>query len=688
MSIEQARISAMHLETEYPVESAVLKSEEAQALEDQGYQVWIATVFPDYFDCEFLPEHEQLWTWGWKFLIALRDRQTLPPDANAFLDLLSRNYGKSMHCEAFMAAAVCVVGYGIFLYVSGSQDLANEHLSNIEGLLTSQGVMQWYPEHSRPKKSQITGANRGWTQKKLMTDGGATVWAIGLLVGVRGIRKGKERVRGFVLDDVDDYDDSPQVALKKANTLASSVLPTSDTEFFVIGAQNLITEHSVFNRIYTKQDTMLAHRAIAGPLKAFENLETEFRDGRDMITGGVSNWPERVTPEVCQRFIDTYGLIRFMAEFQHDFSSNKQGLCFENYDDNVHVITKSEFFQVFGTREIPTRWWKYQFHDHARTKTAYHANVTGTVAVSSMNEKLPGFIFLFNLMSFPAQTEAEEVAMRILKGISPTVEVNHQKRLWDELVESSLHRAHLEQFTFDLTKLIRMRRATLAKIIPPLVPGLVAQKNYKGWRMSHEAINGPGRVYKEVYGLPFNACNPGADGGLELFNHYLKVDYSSAHPFGANENRTDGRGFSRTFIVVEDDELAYTADVSPERLHDAALCRYQFNHWRYTTPTLNDKGEKEWGPQKMNDDFGNGLMMLFHDNMPQAAPLNRNETIHEYLPVAIKDETINAQPQLTGEERGKLLTLQQLKMKQIAKQVDKKSTRNVIGSYRRFARGK
>lgn len=680
----RGRMAALKLRAKYPLEGTAVKRNEAKAVEDRGFKVWLDTIFPDQFDTAFIEVHTDFWEWGWKFLICLRDRKPLPPEANAFLALWSRNYGKSLHSEVFSAAAICVVGYGIFLYISGTQDLANEHLDNIEGLLTSEGVKDYYPEHSRPKRSAITGANKAWSQKKLATEGGAVMWAIGLNVGVRGIRKGKDRVRGFILDDIDDYNDSPQIALNKANTLGSSVLPTSDVDYFVIGVQNLITEHSVFNRIYTQADMMLAHRVVSGPFPAYENLVTEFRDGRDMIVSGESNWPERVTDEVGQRFIDTYGLIRFLAEFQHDFTTSKQGLCFGNYDDDVHVITQSEFNKMFACDGVPRRWWKYQFHDHARTKTAYHANVTGTVAVSSKNEKLPGFIFLYNLMSFPAQTEADDLAVRFLKSLAPEVVVHGRAHKWDELVKTSLDRAGVEAYVSDTTKLLQMRRSTLARIIPPLVGPLLQARNFKAFRMSHEANKGPGKVYRDAYGIPFQPCNPGADGGIELFNHYLKVDYGSAHPFGANKNRPDGRGFTRVFIIVADRELAYTHDVASERLHDEMLCRFQFKHWRYTTPKLNARGEKEYGPMKMHDDFGNGLMMLFHDNSPQAAPLTAGETINEYVPEALSDNTI--QMELDPQRRANLLMAQAIKKQMLTRNFSKPKTRNAISRLRHFAR--
>src|SRR5574338_537518 len=104
MTLTAAEASALYLRSKYPAESAILKRDEAKHLEDQGWRAWQQHVFPDLFDCEFLPEHTQFWDWGWSFLISLRDRKPLPPDANAFLDLLSRNFGKSMHCEAFMVA--------------------------------------------------------------------------------------------------------------------------------------------------------------------------------------------------------------------------------------------------------------------------------------------------------------------------------------------------------------------------------------------------------------------------------------------------------------------------------------------------------------------------------------------------------------------------------------------------------
>ena len=71
-ALSAVQLAALELSAMYPVEGNALKRQEQRELEDKGYKPWIDAVFPDLFDCEFLPEHRQFWEWGWKFLIALR----------------------------------------------------------------------------------------------------------------------------------------------------------------------------------------------------------------------------------------------------------------------------------------------------------------------------------------------------------------------------------------------------------------------------------------------------------------------------------------------------------------------------------------------------------------------------------------------------------------------------------------
>lgn len=106
----RARMAALKLRAKYPLEGTAVKRNEAKAVEDKGWRHWLDTIFPDQFDTAFIDVHTEFWEWGWKFLMALRDRKPLPKEANAALALWSRHFGKSMHSEVFAAASICVVG--------------------------------------------------------------------------------------------------------------------------------------------------------------------------------------------------------------------------------------------------------------------------------------------------------------------------------------------------------------------------------------------------------------------------------------------------------------------------------------------------------------------------------------------------------------------------------------------------
>lgn len=465
--------------------------------------------------------------------------------------------------------------------------------------------------------------------------------AVGLEVGVRGANVDNKRVSLIVPDDIDNSSDSISLSEKKMDTLLSSVLPTREARTLTICAQNLIIEHGCVNRIVTGQVPALINARISGPHKMVEGLETEKvlqPDGRlrDVIIAGVPTWPF-YDLERAQNDIDIFTLPVFLRECQHDLTGERTEKVLSNWDDDVHVITKSQFAAIFGTRQIPRRWYKYAGNDWSRTKSAYHANVAGFVAVSGMSERLPGFIFMYDTMSFEANTEADDVGLALLKTISPTVEVGHAQQSWDELVESSLSREGLEKYIHSPTKLLEKRREVLALIIPPYVHKILPEHNYRMFRGSHEQNKNALEIYRSVYGLPFSACNPGEDGGIEWINHYQKVDYERPHPF-----KPGVMGYSRFFLIVEDDKADFPTSLMPDKLHGSDLARYQFKHWRNRPIKVTESGAIEHGPMKMNDDFGNLLMFLFHDNSVQAAPMTEQERHECQLDARLQMENIEA----------------------------------------------
>lgn len=113
-------------------------------------------------------------------------------------------------------------------------------------------------------------------------------------------------------------------------------------------------------------------------------------------------------------------------------------------------------------------------------------------------------------------------------------------------------------------------------------------------------------------------------------------------------------GFSRFFLLVDDDKAAPPpANANPRALHDGALARYQLKRWRILPVKDDVTGEMERGPEKRNDDFGNGLMMCVHDGLPLAVSLDFEGKLKAASPaLAALAERIEQGGATTGDEMG------------------------------------
>jgi hypothetical protein len=136
-----------------------------------------------------------------------------------------------------------------------------------------------------------------------------------------------------------------------------------------------------------------------------------------------------------------------------------------------------------------------------------------------------------------------------------------------------LHRDGLERYASDATQLLSARREVPARVIPQYVNPIIQKLHYVRFMMSHEART-QRDIYRTVYGLPFGAANPGTEGGIDWLNHYMMVDKEREHPF-----RPGQKGFSRFFLIVDDNKLECPAALLPDALHGSDLARYQFKHW-------------------------------------------------------------------------------------------------------------
>lgn len=623
-----------------PNDLSSLKTTPARELEARGYESWLYTLGSRTFTHPLSSFHHQLWDWYWSIRLKIFRREPLAPDELAFLAVWFRGGGKSSNVEWCCIAEGGLVGDGFVMYVCDTEKQAKKHVLSIRDRLDSREIAHYYPGLANPRVDKH-GYQVGWRQDYLATASGWGIVPVGLDQGIRGGRQRDMRFTMIVLDDIDSHEDTPAAVEKKLDLIARSILPAGTSDTLVLFPQNLIHENSVLNQILTRRSDVLSERTVSGPVSAFAELDLQLDEsstGRKWaIRSCVPVWPGMDLTD-ARKYLGKFGRRAFLAEYQHEFNQDKEVRVLVNYDDKVHVIRRSDFARVFGTRAVPAGWNKYAFHDWSKTKTQYHANVCGKVAVSSQNSPLPGRIFLFDLMSFEANTQADDVALRFLKSLTANTASSRDAVAWDELVKASMSRAGLERFMADTTRLIEARREVLARVIPQYVCPLLQVQNFRKLRMSHEAKT-ERQIYRNIYGLPFEASNPGEDGGVEWLNHYMQVDATAAHPFLPEQ-----QGNTWMFIVVEDDKYPFPESATPDALHDSDLARFQFKHWRNRAPKLTEAGLVEYGPMKLNDDFGNGLMMLFHDHIVRAAPLTAEERREVLMPDSARLATIQELP--------------------------------------------
>lgn len=532
-------------------------------------------------------------------------------------------------CDACLSTSAGVGGYA--LIVGGTKKKVGRTASSIEALLTSPKVRRYYPQLAEVKHSS-KGTSKGWRADFLNTKAGYVFDFAGLDEGMAGANEEDVRPTFIVPDDLDQRSDSPVISENNFETFTSEIIPMRQWNTLVWWAQNLISRYAVIYRIWKQRARVLTNRVFTTPVPAVRNLVT--RPGtvggivKDIYVSGKPTsrlWDARR----IQDEIDSMGLPAFLKECQHEVEQSKEGLVLQSWNDAIHVITKTEFARKFGGREIPRHWNKYTVNDWARTKTKYHANIKFSLAVSAQNSALPGCFFAFDARSFGEGAAAEDVAESILSDISPKVKLNDGGFVtWRELVTSVLQKIGLDQHRMSMTDLIDARRNVLANVIPKYVAPILRAQNYVLFRGSHEQNKtGALAVYQRVFGLPFQPTNPGGDGGVDDINLAQRVDYDVPHPI-----KPSVMGYTRFFLVVEDERAEYRDSLTPEELTDSDLFRFQMANWRVRDPYLTVKGEVEGDLLKMNDDFGNGLMMLFYDNCLQATALTREQKMEAASP--------------------------------------------------------
>lgn len=576
------------------------------------WRTWLTTVGPKTFTREFSPFQVEYWNWYWRVTQKRRARIPLDDDELVALALWGRGLAKSSNVEWSAIGEGALIGTGYVLYVSGTQEQAEEHVTEIQKRLESEAVAKYYPGLGKPKISEH-GNQYGWRQNFLLTESGWAIRPIGLKTSVRGGRVHDLRPTMIIFDDIDEVDDSLTVIERKITRISGSIIPSGTPDTLKLVAQNPIHKNSVVNQIYTRKIDVLSERTTIGgkAIKSFNNLQIETRqtkDGpRNIIVTAEPAW-EHLDIRAAQRFLNDSGKERFLSEYQHDFSGVDQRRVIPEFDEAVHVITWDQFEAVFGVPYIPYNWLREAGHDIGYTRG--HLSSWTFVATSGKNTEYPNLKFVYRGLNF-CEPLLDNMALAVLEMVSPE----------------------------ERKKIVR-------------------------WKMSHEK-KGERDTYRMKYGLTFKACEFGKTDGIPEWRHYLRCDHSQPHPFYDDELLSDEVvidgvvkkatwliGCPAMFYVIGGDQRQFSA-INDSGDKDLVIHRQQVVNWEYRRSVETDTGLSVEQPVKAREDSCDSTRMVTSGWGPGAASLTDEEAIDEVLPLPIKRAQIN---QLPPEQKGWAIT--------------------------------
>lgn len=650
---------------------------------------WTARLGLIRFELEFVKLQKQFNSGAISFEVFTSEKESLQeqfyPLYWAYLAIWARGNMKTTLArymavtDAFLSFAYGVAGYA--LIVGGTKNKVRGTAQSISTILQSDKIKE-YASALSVVKTNDAGASKGWTADFINTAGNYIFHFIGLDEGVAGANVDNIRPTFIIPDDVDDREDSPVIADSRFKVLTGAVIGTKQWNTLFFFAQNLISRFAVLYRIHKQQARVFANRVMTQPIPAVRGLQTEQRtmpNGliRDIVTGGKCTWRGWNLLEV-QNQIDAMTLPVFKIECQHEVELSRTGLMHKKYNDSVHPISYSQFAAVYGSPDAWKRFAKVPAGDYARTKTKYHANVAGYLCVSNQNTRLPGLTFLVPF-SFAADTSPADIAVRMLSALTPFAferQYNQfgvmESKTWDQLVDDAWKRTNSQQYFLTESERIKFTKGAYEDLISPHGKARLLEFNVKSGVYSHSE-NKVREILNDGFGFDFAPANPTETEALEDIDSAMRVDDKLPHNFDPTKN-----GYTRWHVLCKDDltvepvfvgslavypPVPYPEVITPDELHDDDLFRYQMMNRRFAPPQLSKTGEKIDVPEKLNDDYGQMLQMVYSKKLLDNLELTHSETVEAQMS---PENTIENVSQHYGQEGfGVMMAARMQEQKQI-----------------------
>lgn len=569
-------------------------------LEKKGWEEWLMTLFPFYFEESFSKQHIQYWELHWECLMDIRAGRPLDAKKATRMLILGRGIGKSSTTEAGRVMRAAILKKGYSLIISETDDQAQEHLGNCRVLIEhpDSQLLKYYPHMAVGDGGELMkGMPTADRKEMFITQSGYIFRSKGLSAKMRGLRVGVHRPDDLNFDDVDDVNDSLAVSENKLRLITSSILPVQARKNVTIDiSQNLISEHSVVNKIYTGKTDALANRTVIGVANAFETLHID--SGIDetgkmrhkILETSVPSWAGLDIAR-AQKFLDNSGLETFLAEYQNEFNQFKSGKVIPEYDERTQIITWSEFENRFGTRKIPRHWKVGVGLDVGYSEGLYpHYSSWSFIATASMNSGMPGTLFVYRSRTFKG-TSIDDQAEAVKADLYVDKDGNNYER--DEMIVS--------------------------------------------WQMSHERT-GEMLTLWQKYDLPFGKFKHyKAEDGVAQWRHMSRANKTKPHPFKEDTQNDDGTwvlGCPSMFYIVDDDQILFAQDDRGMK-----LLREQVSSWEYVPVKLTETGQTQQKPSKVGDDVCDSLKSVICWWGQEATPLSKEELAYEAIPEKYRDES-------------------------------------------------
>lgn len=673
-----------------PIAAEKPVSDDLRAAIKKGAKATYVLLFGQEFWDALAPHHTEAIEWHFDSRVALLKNKK--PVDFAYFPIWPRGHMKTTIAEHMAAVdGVLSLAYGqpgYCLFVGREKTKVQENITNIETLLSSGGVLIHAPSLSRVARNEETDRNRQWTGTFLHTAAHYVYKGGSIESSQAGSRFEKTRPTWQVFDDIDGREDSAPITEMRLKRLTGEIIPMRQGNTLHFFAQNLISRFTVMYKIHSQQVQVLVNRKKTEPIPAvLPPFKTERRTRPNGIIydhflveqSGKSTW-HLWDAERIQEEIDAMGLPAFEAECQHNVAQARVGLFHKAYNDNVHPISYSQFAALFGSRDAWKDWNKVVFNDWARTKTKYHANVSGYLSVSSANTEHPGMTFMVP-MSYPADSTAADVADRLLTELTPNAySEGGRSATWSELIADAWKRTNAhEHFESDKQRL-EFERNYYSKLIPKYSRRVLSACRVRSAVMSHSEDK-VRDLFNQGFGFSFEPANPGKTDAIESIDEAMRVDYNLPHLFGRRDK--DGEavmGYTRWYVLCPDDinsateilngcevyqPLPFPQDTTPDELHDSALFRYQMYNRKFRTPKYTATGESIDDPEKADDDFGQGLQMVYFKDLLSNLKLTQEEKDELGIAPRFRLGSINRQMEsnaINENEYGQMLITRQAKL--------------------------